>query len=99
MYIKKKNGQVIVKVTGDLNILTAKIIEEEVGESLDIGEKSVVVDMSEATFIDSSGMGVLIELKKRLQFAGGSIQVTGLQGYCLKAFEQTNLIKAFCVAS
>jgi len=99
MYTEKKNGQVIVKVAGSFNIRVAKIVEEEVGEALDTGEKSVVVDMAETTFIDSTGMGILIDIRIRLQAVGGSIQVLGLNGYCLEAFEQANLITDFCKAS
>jgi len=44
-----------------------KLIEE--------GAKNIVLDLSQIDFIDSSGLGALVQLVKKTQTAGGTLQV------------------------
>jgi len=37
--------------------------------------KNLILDLSQISFIDSSGLGALVQLVKKLQNAGGSLQV------------------------
>lgn len=97
-YTEIKNGVVFIKVTDSFNIRVADKVKEEIDEALDMGEKKVHIDMSQTTYIDSSGLGVLIDVKNRLKDVAGEIIVTGLCGYCLEVFEATRLDEEFCPA-
>lgn len=55
--------------------------------------KNVVVDMSLTTQIDSSGIGALVYLFKRIHSAGYNLELTGLHGRALKKLELLGLNK------
>ena len=60
--------------------------------------RSVTLDLSGTTFIDSSGLGVLVGALKRLREAGGeSIALSGMQDQVRKVFEITGLTTLFTV--
>ena len=49
-----------VKVTGELDVLTAPLVIEAVVKAM-----TVEVDLSEVTFVDSTGVHALIQLRNR----------------------------------
>jgi anti-sigma B factor antagonist len=56
----------------------------------------IVVDISEMTFIDSSGLGVLVEVLQRRRDAGlGGIALHGMQEPVRRVFEITGLTDLF----
>jgi anti-anti-sigma factor len=48
-----------------------KVMEKFVEES----PKSLILDLSQIDFIDSSGLGALVQLVKKVQTAGGTLQI------------------------
>jgi anti-anti-sigma factor len=48
-----------------------KVIEKYVEES----PKNFVLDLSQIDFIDSSGLGALVQLVKKVQNSGGTLQI------------------------
>ena len=59
------------------------------------GKKKVVVDLSEATFIDSTTLGVLVGGVKRLRPSGGSLALVCTDQNIQKIFEITGLDRVF----
>lgn len=95
MYTEIKDGQVIVRVTESLNVRVAQEIELELNEALNMGEKRVIVDMSQTNYMDSTGLGVLVDIKERLDEIQGEMTLVGVHGYCFKVFKQVRLDEAF----
>lgn len=42
---------------------------------VDEGPSNLILDLSQIDFVDSSGLGALVQLVKKVQGAGGSLQV------------------------
>ena len=59
--------------------------------------RSVVVDASRLTFMSSVGMCFLINLRRAVKEAGGSMQLQGLQPLVRKAMEHAHVIHLFDV--
>lgn len=57
-------GTAIVELTGELDLATAPEFNDEVMAAL-AGPRSVVVDASDLTFVDSSGLSVLFHAHRR----------------------------------
>ncbi|MCC6243775.1 MAG: STAS domain-containing protein, partial [Gemmatimonadaceae bacterium] len=55
----------------------------------------VVVDFSASAYIDSSGLGALVSLGKRLREQGGDLRLTGLNDDLRTLFELTRLDSLF----
>ena len=59
------------------------------------GKKRLVVDLSKATFIDSTTLGVLVGGVKRLRPTGGSLSLVCTDQNISKIFEITGLDRVF----
>lgn len=85
----------IVKVCGEVDIQTSPRLEEGLVSVLDQGLTSVVVDLGEVTFLDSTGLSVLIGALKRCQGAGGDLHLVSPRPNVLRVLEITGLTDAF----
>lgn len=67
---KESEGDVIVvALRGEHDLSTAPAVREELGQAI-AADASIVVDMTETAFIDSSILGVLVEGYRTLISAG-----------------------------
>jgi anti-anti-sigma factor len=73
----------IFKMPGDMDAAAMKI-QRPVCEEIAGGEEDVAIDMSSVSFIDSSGVGAIVFLLKRLMANGHSLQLTGVKGQPLQ---------------
>jgi anti-sigma B factor antagonist len=60
------NGLHTVSVTGELDQGTAPELREALAEALGDPTMPVLVDLSDCNFIDSTGLSLLVEAKRRL---------------------------------
>lgn len=95
-YATIKDGQIFVQVDGSLNIKVAVELKEEIDTLLDTGQRKVTFDFSKTSYIDSTGLGVLVEIKDRLDEINGETVVINLHGRCLDVFQATRLDEDFC---
>lgn len=68
----------VIRPYGDLDITTVGQLRESVISVIDADLSDVIVDLTGVTFIDSSGLGVLVGAMKRTVHAGGRLVVTGI---------------------
>jgi anti-sigma B factor antagonist len=64
-----------VRVSGELDLQAAPALKETLITVIGEGHLDVVVDMSDATFLDSTALGVLAGRYRELRARGGSISV------------------------
>ena len=69
------DGVSSVSVGGEVDLSTAPELKEVLNGVIDGGARFVLVDLSAATFIDSTTLGVLMGAVKRLRPAGGELAV------------------------
>jgi anti-sigma B factor antagonist len=81
----------VLAVRGSLDAKTAAELKPEVVKVGDSGTKKVVVDLTGLTLIDSSGVGVLISLFKRLRAIGGQVCFAGVQAQPKEVFRLLRL--------
>lgn len=81
----------VVAIRGEIDIFTAPEFKELINGAIDAGRRLVVVDLSGATFIDSSSLGVLISAHKRLRPNGGRLVISTDVRAVLNTFSVTGL--------
>ena len=69
----------ILRITGDLDAARISQMRSEI-ESVATADADVTFDMSRCPFIDSSGVGAIVYLHKRMRTRGYRVLLTGLQG-------------------
>ena len=60
-------------------------------DAISSGTSILLVDCSQVSFMDSSGLGALVSLNQMVQQAGGQLRICSLQGQARMVFEMTNL--------
>ena len=89
----------ILRVRGEIDVATSPALRAEIGSLLDRGAQRVVLDLHEMTFIDSSGLGVLVGALKRLrELDREDLVLVGLQGPARRVFEITGLTQLFTIS-
>ena len=66
-------------------------MRNEIGQAIDAGSRGVVVDLTEATFIDSMTLGVLLGALKRLATVDGRLSIVCPDPHLRRVFEITSL--------
>jgi anti-sigma B factor antagonist len=87
----------VVEVLGEADLYTAPELKERLLRLIEAGNKRLVVDLSEATFIDSTILGVLVGAIKRLQPAQGSVAIVSADEKTTALFEITGLDHLFTI--
>jgi anti-sigma B factor antagonist len=89
MVIKPAAPRVDIEVAGQFRAALLQLIEQ--------GHRSLVVDMSEVNFIDSSGLGALVSALKALktQERNGDIKLANLQQPVVALLEIIRLQRVF----
>jgi anti-sigma B factor antagonist len=99
-YVKSQTmgeDPVVVTVGGELDLYAAPEMKECLGRALSGGGSTLVIDMSEATFIDSTAIGVLVGTLRRVQDAGGSLDLVCTHEDILRVFEVVGLDEVFAI--
>jgi anti-sigma B factor antagonist len=84
----------VVHVNGDLDCYSAPQLRTVLVELAD-GPRRVIVDVAGSTFIDSTGLGVLVGGLKRLREHGGHMVLRSPTPMTARLFEVTGVGKLF----
>jgi anti-sigma B factor antagonist len=93
----RRGDIVIIVLRGSLDITSLDDLKSEVIAIEEARVRKVVVDLRGLRQIDSSGVGVIVSLFKRIGKAGGQVRVTGLTGQPQAVFKVLGFDKAFDV--
>jgi anti-sigma B factor antagonist len=84
----------LVRPHGEVDLYTAPAFKTELLSVIESGANSIVVDLSETTFIDSTGIGMLLGARKRLS-RGVQLSIVCDDKSILRVFEITRLDQIF----
>jgi anti-anti-sigma factor len=82
-------GSARLTVLGELDMATAPELEERAQALLDRAPSELIIDLSELTFIDSSGLRLLIILRDRAGDDGWKLGLVRPSGQALSIFTLT----------
>ena len=85
----------VIALTGEIDLYTAPEFKQQLLDIVGQGAKTVVVDLTDTTFIDSTTLGVLVGGVKRLRPNGGQLSIVSSDRNITKIFEITGLNRVF----
>jgi anti-sigma B factor antagonist len=86
----------LISVRGDLDLSSAPRLKWMMLDSLEEGRNGLVLDLSLATFMDSTALGVLIGVNRSLD-AGSRLAIAGARHNVLNIFELSGMDGAFAM--
>jgi anti-sigma B factor antagonist len=93
--IKKISDVVVVSLSGSLDVSQQKVFKDKLSGIAEMDGKDMVADFSNVAFIDSSCLGTLVSLARRLREKSGDIKLSNLSPDVRSIFQITRLDKVF----
>ena len=90
-----KDDITLIEVGGQLIVGNRQLLKEQVLDQLERGDRKFIVDFSKTDYIDSSGLGVLVTLSKKIREQGGQLSLVSLSEDLRTLFELTKLDTLF----
>lgn len=95
---KDPKGVLVVEVEGQLIVGNRQEFKQQVLDALEAGDRKFLVDFTQTGYIDSSGLGVLVSLSKKIRDEGGDLRLAGLNEDLKTLFELTKLDTLFSIS-
>jgi len=89
---------VVVEVEGQLIVGNRNEFKQKVLDELERGARKVLIDFARTGYIDSSGLGVLVTLSRRIREEGGELRLANLNDDLKTLFELTKLDTLFQIS-
>ncbi len=81
---------------GELDVHNVKKLKSAVSESLeDENGWTYILDMGEVSYLDSSGLGMLVYIKKEISHEKGDLKIINIQSQVFNVFKLTRLDEFF----
>jgi anti-sigma B factor antagonist len=87
----------VLTLRGEIDVYTAPRLRQTIVDLVDGGAAHIIVDMQKVDFLDSTGLGVLVEGLKRIKGKDGTLSIVATHEKILKIFDITGLNKAFAI--
>lgn len=95
--LERKGEVLVASLKGEIDLRVAPTLRESLDKALEnLAPRHLVVDFADVTFIDSTGLGVILGRYKRVVAAGGKVAVTGLRPTVRRVVELSGLLRVVC---
>lgn len=95
--LKEKDDFVSLNLKGEIDVYTSPKLKEKVIEEVEKGIKNLVINLQDVSYIDSTGLGILIGTLKRMKEREGKLYLIFSSARLNRIFEITGLNKIFII--
>jgi anti-sigma B factor antagonist len=81
----------VLALRGQIDLYSAPIFQAALSEAVDDGVVDLTVDVTEVDFLDSTALGLLAAVSKRLRRLGGTLAIVSEDETITRVFELTGL--------
>ncbi len=85
----------IIEVSGEVDLYNVSELKKSLFSITDGGSKSVIVDMKNVNYMDSSGIGALVAGQKKMRAHGGTFALLSIHDDVLNILKLATLDKFF----
>ena len=92
----KTNDQIIeIKPIGEVDIYTSPELKNKIFDLINENNSDITINGEDLEYIDSTGLGVLMSIYKKIQEKELNFKITNLKPNIYKLFDITGLNKVF----
>ncbi|MGH2740515.1 MAG: STAS domain-containing protein [Actinomycetota bacterium] len=92
---RTEKNWVVLEVTGEVDLATAPQLRDRLNGLIDDGGAQLIVNLEGVSFLDSTGLSVLVATLNRMQERGGTFALAALSGPVRKVLDTVGLEKQF----
>jgi len=93
--VQYKGDVAIVKLAGEVDMSQSPSVHQALVEVLEKQPKRLVIDLTEVSYMDSSGVGILVDALRRVRVNGGKVALAGVAPRVLSVLQITKLDQFF----
>lgn len=93
--VRHEDAYTVIAVAGEIDIDSAPELREVLQEVTDAGVDRLIFDLTDVTFVDSVGLGVLVLARKKMLLRQGSVGVVAPTRRVIAIFRISGLDKLF----
>lgn len=97
MKITRQNADATIRPVGSLDINTSDALRRSVIEAFEGGAQTLLIDCSEVTFLDSSGLSAMVMALKKARELNVPLSLYGLDEQAMILFRLTGMNKVFTI--
>jgi len=94
-----KGNRTIVHISGEVDMHQSPELEKILSKLTDQKVSEILVNLSQTTYLDSSGIATLVECFRKVKVYGGKFCLVELNEKILPIFEIMRLDKVFTICS
>ena len=85
----------VIAAGGELDLYTSERLRDKLADVLESGGRRILVDLTGVAFMDSTGLGVLVDAAKALRSSGGQMVLVADDPRVTRVIEITGLQRVF----
>lgn len=89
VHLASQNGVARLELRGELDMSVVDLMTEPIATSEKDGVASIVLDLRDLTFLDSTGLHAILDAWRRAEVNGHQLRVVGASGAARRLFELT----------
>ena len=93
--IKEQDGGMYVTLSGRLDTPAAAKAQQEITPLLENADKQIVLDLTDLQYISSSGLRLLLIIRKQAHEKGGAVIIEHVNDEIMNVFRMTGFISMF----
>ena len=96
--IRRKEKYAIVEITGEIDLYNVKQLKEQVAQEMeDNDQHHLIMDLGKVKYIDSTGLGIIIGIKRRCVESNGELALVFDSQRITTLFTITGLHNVFTI--
>lgn len=95
--VRRQGRTVIIGLAGQVNALSQQALETAANEALEAAPRRILLDFAGVTFINSTGIAIIVGLIGRARAAQVKVEAFGLSDHYREIFEITRLVEFMAI--
>jgi anti-sigma B factor antagonist len=95
----EQSGMPVLRAQGEIDVASAPEFHASLSDLIREDTEILIVDLSEVSFMDSTGLGVLVGVEKQMSEAGHEMRLVVTQPQITRLLELTGLNEVFTIVS
>lgn len=93
--IRYTSGAAVIKLAGEVDMSHSPSVHQTLVEVLENRPARLIIDLTEVTYMDSSGVGTLVDALRRVRVSGGKLCLVAVAPRVLSVLQITKLDQFF----